>query len=268
MRQPRGFEIKGQENKVCLLQKAIYGLHQSGRECSKKFECIVIELGFEKVMQCKCVYKLKSEIVLVVYVDDIIIFAKDENLIKETTNRLKNKLDIKELGKVRHILGVNFEKESDKYYLHQRTYIDRLQMKFKDLPRSRVKLPRKIDTLPARESSRNPVENDIMKKFLYRTLIRCLSSLADRSRPNVSFAVNLMSQFCNCYNYYHWKIVVDTMNYVFETKDYKIDLSTVNEKGLIAFSDANWRSSLTNRHSTSGYILFYNGVPFMWKSSK
>ena len=95
-----------------------------------------------------------------------------------------------------------------------------------------------------------------MKKFPYRTLIGFLSFLADRSRPEISFAVNLMSQFCNAYSYSHWKIVVDIMNYVFNTKEYKLNLSNVKGTGLVSYSDANWGSNLIQRHSTSGYILF------------
>ena len=43
-----------------------------------------------------------------------------------------------------------------------------------------------------------------------------------------------------------------------------------SELGLIAYSEANWASSLENRHSTAGYCfsLVENGPLMAWKSKK
>ena len=197
----------------------------------------------------------------------LLCLQKNKNLIDDVISKLKIRISIVDLEKVKYLLGVNFDKIENKYYLHQTTYIEKLIIKFEDLLRNYVNLPIKLGIVPPREENET-VENEIMKKFPYRTLIGCLSFLADRSRPDISFAVNLMSQFCNAYNYEHWKIVVDIMNYVFNTKEYKLNLSNVKNPGLVSYSDANWGSKLTQRYSTSGYIIFFNDVPFMWKSIK
>jgi len=162
---------------------------------------------------------------------------------------------------------VNFERNGNEYFLHQRTYIERLIHRLKGLPRSYVKLPIKIDRLP-QNGEEEIIENDLMKRFSYRSLIGCLSFLADRSRPDIAFSVNLMSQFCNCYNFQHWKVVVDIINYVFNTKNYKLILSNGKNTGLISYSDANWGCNFMRRHSTSGYIILFNDIPFIWKFSK
>jgi hypothetical protein len=122
--------------------------------------------------------------------------------------------------------------------------------------------------IPEKVNENEIVENELMVKYPYRSLIGCLSFLADRTRPDISYAVNAMSQYCNGYTYEHWKIVVNILSYVFNTKDYKINLSNYNEYTLIGYSDADWGSKLFNRHSTSGYILFIGNTPFSWKSHK
>ena len=38
MRQPEGFEAKGKDNQVCLLQRSLYELKQSPRQWNKRFD--------------------------------------------------------------------------------------------------------------------------------------------------------------------------------------------------------------------------------------
>ena len=46
MEQPEGFVVPGQEGKVCLLAKAIYGLKQASRAWNVQFHGVLKELGF------------------------------------------------------------------------------------------------------------------------------------------------------------------------------------------------------------------------------
>lgn len=266
MRQPPGFEIKGKTNKVCLLKKSIYGLKQSGRQWNLELDAILKSVGFKKLNFCNCVYKMDN-CILLVYVDDMVLFCKTNTILEKTIDLIKSELEIKNLGKVKYLLGVNFENVNGTLFLHQKTYIDRLSKRFSELPKTKVKLPIKVGfKLPNKVNK--VIENEIMKKFPYRTLIGCLSFIANRSRPDIAFAVNIMSQFSNCYNYQHWTIVVDLVNYVINTKDDKLCLSNVDNSLLIAYSDANWGCHLTDRFSTSGYLICLAGIPFSWKCSK
>ena len=117
----------------------------------------------------------------------------------EVVTRLKTKRNVLDSGKVRYILGVNFEEIENKYCLHQSTYIEKLMVKFEDLPRTYVNLPLKVGIVPPRE------EKEIIEN-------------------------------------------------VFNTKEYKLNLSNIKGTGLVSYSDASWGSNLMQRHSTSGYI--------------
>ena len=48
MDQPEGFHV-GNENKVCLLQRSIYGLKRSPRQWNKRFEALKLRLVSRKV---------------------------------------------------------------------------------------------------------------------------------------------------------------------------------------------------------------------------
>ncbi|KAF8783500.1 Retrovirus-related Pol polyprotein like [Argiope bruennichi] len=144
-----------------------------------------------------------------------------------------------------------------------------LGCRFKNLPKKRVSLPFKVGCiLPERVKENEIEETELMRQFPYRTLIGCLYFIANRSRPDIEFAVNTMSQFCNGYTYHHWTVVVDILNYVFETRHYKINLSDTRSNMLTMYSDSSWGCKLNDRHSTSGYIMFFGNVPIVWKSQK
>eukprot|EP00253_Pinus_taeda_P008997 PITA_08997 len=46
--QPPGYEVEGQEHKVCKLKKALYGLNQAPRAWYNRIDAYLIENGFDK----------------------------------------------------------------------------------------------------------------------------------------------------------------------------------------------------------------------------
>ena len=56
MEQPDGFLVHGQENKVCKLDKYIYGLKQAPKQRHEKFDNLIISKGFKVNENDKCIY--------------------------------------------------------------------------------------------------------------------------------------------------------------------------------------------------------------------
>ena len=80
MRELEGFEIKGQENKVCLLKKSLYGgLKQSSRQWYKRFDEFMSKVGFKRSNFDSCVYfkfHNTSFVYFLLYVDDILMASE------------------------------------------------------------------------------------------------------------------------------------------------------------------------------------------------
>ncbi|GBM34156.1 Retrovirus-related Pol polyprotein from transposon RE1 [Araneus ventricosus] len=268
MQQPEGFAVKGCEHYVCRLHKSIYGRHQSGRQWNIELNELLFGLGFHQNELCNGLYT-KSNCISLVYVDDIVVFSKSQSDLEDSILNIKIRLEITELGPVRYLLGVNFERIGDSVYLHQNTYINKLKTRFKNLPRRRIALPLKVGCILSDRVKENEIiETELMRQIPYKTLIGCLSFIANRSRPDIAFAVNTMSQFCNGYTYHHWTIVVDILNYVFNTMYYKINLSDTHNTRLTMYSDSSWGCKLNDKHSTSGYIMLFGNVPITWEISE
>ena len=95
MVQPEGFIAKGQEKKVCKLQKSIYGFKRASRSWNIRFNTSVKSFGFIQFLDEPCVYKRSSENVIaffILYVDDILIIGNDVgtlSLVKVRYERLR-----------------------------------------------------------------------------------------------------------------------------------------------------------------------------------
>nr|GEY27635.1 zinc finger, CCHC-type [Tanacetum cinerariifolium] len=105
MRQPLGY---AQGNKVCLLNKSLYGLKHSPRKWYKRFDEYMLSNGFKCSSYDSCVYyrsyALDEYIYLLLYVDDMLIACKSKAKIGSTMSLLKKEFNMKELGEVKKIL--------------------------------------------------------------------------------------------------------------------------------------------------------------------
>ncbi|KAA0058448.1 retrovirus-related pol polyprotein from transposon tnt 1-94 [Cucumis melo var. makuwa] len=57
MQQPEGFIILGQEQKICKLNRSIYGLKQASRSWNIRFDTAIKSYGFDQIVDEPCVYK-------------------------------------------------------------------------------------------------------------------------------------------------------------------------------------------------------------------
>jgi hypothetical protein len=114
MDQPDGFIAKGQEGKVCNLLKSLYGLKQAPKQWHEKFDKTLTSAGFVVNGADKCVYYRfggGEGVILCLYVDNIVIFGNNENVIKEVKDFLSNNFEMKDLGVADVILNIKLHRE-------------------------------------------------------------------------------------------------------------------------------------------------------------
>lgn len=268
MIQPPGFCTKGKENLFCRLDKALYGLHQSGRMWFYELNKVLLNIGFIKLDNCNCVYTLKSNIVLVVYVDDIVVFGKSKIVMDEAIHRLQVHFDLKIMGQTRKLLGVEFEDDETGLYIHQKMYIEEICERFK-----KFKFP--VSSLPISKgivyskSTCPQTEAEILEmiKFPYRSILGCLSFISNKTRPDISYAVNIFSQFQNNYGLDHWSGLLKLLGYLLYTKDFKMKLNC-NQTNLVAYSDSDFAANRDDRTSMGGEIILLGNSPITWRTFK
>ena len=129
---------------MCKLIKSHYGLKQAPKQWQAKFDQTMLSNGFKINEYDKCVYindTPNQEVILCLYVDDMLIMSKDIANIKATKRMLASKFDMKDLGVVDVILGIKILKTPNGLGLSQTHHIQKILEKFKFLNFKRAKTP-------------------------------------------------------------------------------------------------------------------------------
>ena len=125
MCQPEGFNDG--TNHVCWLQKTLYSLKQSGREWNKELDHRLKEKGFNNLRSDPCAYIRRDgdEIEIVtVWVDDLLLFATNNKVMRHLGDDLKSTFDVTDLGKPTKIVGIEITCRQDSVTISQPAYID------------------------------------------------------------------------------------------------------------------------------------------------
>ncbi|KAL0413268.1 UNVERIFIED_CONTAM: Retrovirus-related Pol polyprotein from transposon RE1 [Sesamum radiatum] len=112
MDQSEGYSAVGEEQKVWLLQKSIYGLKQASRSWNTRFDEVIRGYDFSKNDYDPCVYKKisgSSVAYLVLYVDDILLIGNDVGDIKAW---LSTQFSMKDMGEASYILDIKIYRDN------------------------------------------------------------------------------------------------------------------------------------------------------------
>lgn len=269
MRQPEGFIVKNHENKVYRLKKAVYGLKQSSRAWNARVNEVLSELGYNKSNHESCLFIKKDKNLLTLvalYVDDFFVFSNDCGSVEFLKSKLSSEFDIKDLGEAKQCLGVRISRDykNNVIFLDQENYIDQVLKNFGMENCKVVKTPmeNKVNFGNITES------NTDLSNVPYQKLIGSLMYLAVLTRPDITFAVNYLSQYNNNYTEYHWQCAKRILRYLKGTKHYKISFSKGTDVfDLEGFVDSDWAND-HDRKSYTGYVFKLSGGPISWQSSK
>ena len=171
MDQPKGFTMPGNEHKVCKLLKSLYGLKQAPRQWHEKFDQCLLSNGFKTNESDKCIYYKTfddAHVIICLYVDDLLIFGPNMDIINVAKMLLKNNFDMKDLGEANVILGMKISRTSNGIFVDQSHYIEKFLKKYNyfDCKPASIPFDSSVHLFPTKD------ENDIYNQKEYASIIR------------------------------------------------------------------------------------------------
>lgn len=146
-------------------------------------------------------------ILLVVYVDDIVITGNDSRGISSPKFFISTQFHTKDLGALKYFLGVEVTRSKKGIYLSQRKYI-------LDLLTETGKLGAKPCSTPMTPNMHFTKDGKLFEDpERYRRLVGKLNYLTV-TRPDISYAVSVVSQFMSSPTVHHWAALKQVLCYL------------------------------------------------------
>ncbi|KAG8472686.1 hypothetical protein CXB51_034612 [Gossypium anomalum] len=262
---PPGSKFIEGSNKVCKLNKSLYGLKQSPRAWFERFSKVILQNGYKQSLAdhtlfIKVTYRNKKAI-LIVYVDDIILTGDDEEEISNLKKLLNREFETKDLGKLRYFLGMEVARSKEGLVINQRKYV-------LDLLKETGFLGCKPADIPMEANLRfNKEDGSLVDREKFQRLVGKLIYLS-LTRPDIAFPVNVISQHMTNPTEEHMAAANRILKYLKKTPGHGLMFKKTQDRTVKIFTDSSWAGDLTERRSTSGYCTFVWGNLTTWRSKK
>ena len=234
MMQPSGFKDPSKPNHVCRLKKAIYGLKQAPRAWYTTLENVLLELGFDNSRADLSLFIYRKHSIIcyfLVYVDDLVIIGNNTNFVASIIKQLGDRFFLKDMGLLHCLLGVEVVPTQARLFLSQHKYIRELLSTTNMSGAKVVSTPLSItQSLKLLDGTTN-VDNTE-----FRRIIGSLQYLSLK-RPDISFAVNKLSQFMHKPTTIHFTTTKRLLRYSKQTIFHGIQLTQIGHLALITYSD-------------------------------
>jgi hypothetical protein len=274
MQQPEGTVAAGQEHLVWRLCKSLYGLKQAPRMWYKKLDEYLQELAFHRSEADHSVYVQRdtargSVVIIAVYVDDLVITGHEAQVLA-IKSALASKFDMKDLGEVHWLLGIEVERKRNLYQLSQRKYITDMLEAYGMADCRPVSTPADPHVqLTSDMSPKSDEERRAMAGVPYRNAVGSLMYVMVGTRPDIAAAVSAVSRYMSDPGPQHWTAVKRILRYLRGTADWALCLGgTDRGVQLSGYCDADWAGDLDERRSTPGYTFSLGRGSISWASKK
>ncbi len=269
LKQPPGYE-EGTSNLVCHLRRALYGLRQAPRQWHARLKKELEGLGFteSEADPGLFIYNDKHDtIYLLVYVDDLLVAAKELSSVEWAKCKIKDTFDARDMGEAEVYLGMLIKRDRANLSLKlsQEKMTTQLLSKHQLLDAK----PKSVPISTSIKLSKDEGEPLNKEKYGYSQLVGSLMYLAVCTRPDIAQAVGALAKYMAAPTVIHWAAATGVLRYLAGTKDYGINFGREGcNTELVGYCDSDYAGDLDTRRSTTGYVFVINGGAITWSSRR
>lgn len=250
---------------MCRLNKSLYGLRQASRQWFSKLSSALISLGYHHSEYDHSLFiksSLNTFTALLVYIDDIVLTGNASTEINHVKSFLHSTFRIKDLGNLKYFLGLEVSRTNKGIHLSQRKYALDILADTGMLEAKPSTTPMMKDTKPLYDTTSPPHDPTAFRRLIGRLLY------LTNTRPDISFAVQHLSQFMQNPTANHYEAALRIVRYIKNAPGHGLYFSSDSPIHLKAFSDSDWATCPMSRRSTTGFCIFMGSSLISWRSKK
>ncbi|XP_015078103.1 uncharacterized protein LOC107021900 [Solanum pennellii] len=156
-------------------------------------------------------------VIVLIYVDDLLVTGSSTELIDDTKQILQNNFNINDFGPLKYFLGIEFARKNKGFPIHQRKYaleiISDLGLGGSKPISTPVEVNMKLTTLVFDKYSGSSSDAVLLDPGEYQRLVGRLLYLTV-TRPDLSYAVQTLSQFMNAPKRSHMDAAIRVVKYI------------------------------------------------------
>ena len=275
MDQPPGFKDSAHPDWVWRLHKSVYGLKQAPRQWYKKLRESLMEMGFTQSQNDPALFK-KGKFWCFVYVDDMVIMAKDKAQVAAFKAEMRTKFNMKELGPIGHYLNVRVvrDRANRHIYLLQDTYIKKVLQRF-----GMENCKANSTPILVKHGLSKTTEEEIVVDESYASLVGSVNLCVTATRPDLAYATGLLARYMadGAHADRHWQMAKRVLRYLQGTKQTALRLGGSagvqlrgwgQEMNLHGWSDSSFGDCHDSARSTLGWCFSLGDGPVSWSSKR
>lgn len=270
MEQPEGFGQGG--DKVCRLLRSLYGLKQAPKMLNECLFDFLKQFDLKTLEKDPCILvkrsKGKVDLMIAIYVDDGLVCSSNRELLDTVVKYLRDRFEISIMDPTCFV-GLQIARDRTKKTLKisQSYYISRIVGRFGLENAKKVSTPFDANLVLTKAGTVDGNDADVID-VPYREAIGSLNYALIGSRPDIAYAMGVLSSYCAAPRKVHWNAVKRVIIYLRETAHYGLTYGAGCGIQLEAYSDASFASDVDTRRSTAGFLIMANDAPVVWRSTK
>ena len=215
MEQPRSFEELGKETWVWKLRRSLYGMKQSGGVWNHTLNDAMLSWEFKRLIPDSCIYYRQTSTgtsIAIVHVDDFLLTSSSKEENERLKAQMRTKWTLSDLGEARFCVGIAITHNRNRctISLSQTALIDKIINQFGQVDANPVSTPMDPGLKLSRPDLSTLTEEECQSllKLPYRSLVGALIYLAIATQPDITYAVQQLTQLLDCYSFTHWHAAI------------------------------------------------------------
>lgn len=236
------------------------------------------KIGFLRSNYDNCVYmngyKSFEQIILLLYVDDILIAGKSKAKIHALKNDLSSEFEMKDMGDVKRVLGIDIigDRNQGTIFMTQQRYLEKVLSRYGMSSAKSVNTPLGGHLkLSSSQSPETEGERLDMDKYPYANVVGSIMYSMICTRPDLAYSLSMVSRFMSNPGMPHWQALKWIMRYLRSSMGlgllYKKREENDDDNDVIGYADSDHGGCLDSRRSMTAYIFTIYGNIVSWKAS-